>query len=636
MLNVGCNANSRTPCCCRRSSARRRRFRKSGSQPLATARSLSDRRATTGWRSSPGPHRKSSIAGCRACPEDSPARYLEITLGAITLGQPVSATATRRRSRLPGQARLDGCLVCAGGKPAVGGSGFRAGRGLQRLPPPKRDQAPGVLGASDALVRPETRKPVPAPALAGPDGTPCALCIRPGPPYTFWDYQAGCWPARSRPAHRPRSALTRPGRAPAGGPAGSGGAGCAANRPTMSPWWSRSAISDRLRCVSRRCAMIRRQSRPGRSKKSNFHPFQAVHASNRLECDMRYIAGMGPGHGPAAGCDKPCNATEPRLPHKQVGKASVYSSRFQGRHMADGERFSTRSSAAASKTLPLGTKARVTNLQTGKSARRHHQGIADRCREAVSVDLTPATAKQIGLTSEAGHRARRGGADPAAAQDRDPPATASGSTRLPIPGGAALPGSGRDRYGSPAPGRGSPRRPPFSPGHEVRVRQLPLRLLGLCQEPGVLLAQPRPLGVQIDQALQRQHQRRLLEHQLGRLRAASRLTACRPRTRGPCGRSPRSKPGPAPPSAHARRAAAPAPFARGGTFISARTVRISVMKRTTQSISRLTASSPSPASATGHADAIRLPRSPIAKFGPEGLGDERHDRVEQAQDQAST
>src|SRR4051794_3027476 len=52
----------------------------------------------------------------------------------------------------------------------------------------------------------------------------------------------------------------------------------------------------------------------------------------------------------------------------QLGKASIYSHRFAGRRMANGERMDPRSDNAASKTLPLGTRARVTNLQTGRSA----------------------------------------------------------------------------------------------------------------------------------------------------------------------------------------------------------------------------------------------------------------------------
>ncbi len=88
-------------------------------------------------------------------------------------------------------------------------------------------------------------------------------------------------------------------------------------------------------------------------------------------------------------------------PHRQIGKASIYSSRLQGRHMTDGERFSTSSNAAASKTLPIGTQARVTDLQTGRSAdvTIKDRGPVPRGRV---VDLTPHTAQQIGLTRKEG------------------------------------------------------------------------------------------------------------------------------------------------------------------------------------------------------------------------------------------
>src|SRR5688572_8976848 len=52
----------------------------------------------------------------------------------------------------------------------------------------------------------------------------------------------------------------------------------------------------------------------------------------------------------------------------QVGKASFYADKFAGRKMADGTPMDPKDDNAASKTLPLGTKARVTNLETGKSA----------------------------------------------------------------------------------------------------------------------------------------------------------------------------------------------------------------------------------------------------------------------------
>ncbi|WP_428375299.1 septal ring lytic transglycosylase RlpA family protein [Lichenicoccus sp.] len=123
--------------------------------------------------------------------------------------------------------------------------------------------------------------------------------------------------------------------------------------------------------------------------------------SNDLEHAMRYATEAGILAALMLAAASAGHAAEPRPPHKLVGKASVYSSRFQGRHMADGERFSTRSNAAASKALPLGTKARVTDLQTGKSA---VVTIKDRgpVPKGRVVDLTPATAKQIGLTPKQG------------------------------------------------------------------------------------------------------------------------------------------------------------------------------------------------------------------------------------------
>ena len=91
----------------------------------------------------------------------------------------------------------------------------------------------------------------------------------------------------------------------------------------------------------------------------------------------------------------------PPLPHKQVGKASIYSSHLQGRPMTNGEPFDVRSSSAASKTLPIGTKARVTDIQTGKSAT---VTIKDRgpVPKGRVVDLTPHTAHEIGITQKQG------------------------------------------------------------------------------------------------------------------------------------------------------------------------------------------------------------------------------------------
>lgn len=90
-----------------------------------------------------------------------------------------------------------------------------------------------------------------------------------------------------------------------------------------------------------------------------------------------------------------------RSGRKQVGKASFYARKFTGRKMADGTPMDPHDDNAASKTLPLGTKARVTNLETGRSA---HVTIQDRgpyVRGRI-IDLSPKTAQEIGLTRQQG------------------------------------------------------------------------------------------------------------------------------------------------------------------------------------------------------------------------------------------
>jgi rare lipoprotein A len=90
-----------------------------------------------------------------------------------------------------------------------------------------------------------------------------------------------------------------------------------------------------------------------------------------------------------------------RSGRKQVGKASYYARRFTGRKMADGTRMDPRSDNAAHKTLPLGTTARVTNLETGRSAVVTIQDRGPYVKGRI-VDLSPATAREIGISREDG------------------------------------------------------------------------------------------------------------------------------------------------------------------------------------------------------------------------------------------
>jgi rare lipoprotein A len=86
---------------------------------------------------------------------------------------------------------------------------------------------------------------------------------------------------------------------------------------------------------------------------------------------------------------------------KRVGVASVYAHRFVGRKMADGTRMSADNDNAASRTLPLGTQARVTNLKTGQSAKVTIQDRGPYAKGRI-VDLSPSTADQIGITRKEG------------------------------------------------------------------------------------------------------------------------------------------------------------------------------------------------------------------------------------------
>lgn len=89
------------------------------------------------------------------------------------------------------------------------------------------------------------------------------------------------------------------------------------------------------------------------------------------------------------------------LPKRQVGKASIYAHKFAGRRMANGRRMDPAAGNAASKTLPLGTTARVTNLENGKST---VVTIEDRGPHVPGrvVDLSPGSAAEIGVTRRQG------------------------------------------------------------------------------------------------------------------------------------------------------------------------------------------------------------------------------------------
>lgn len=80
------------------------------------------------------------------------------------------------------------------------------------------------------------------------------------------------------------------------------------------------------------------------------------------------------------------------------GKASYYADKFDGRKTASGATFSQRKLTAAHKTLPFGTKVKVTNLSNGKTVKVR---INDRgpFKEGRIIDLSKKAAKKIALVT---------------------------------------------------------------------------------------------------------------------------------------------------------------------------------------------------------------------------------------------
>ena len=93
----------------------------------------------------------------------------------------------------------------------------------------------------------------------------------------------------------------------------------------------------------------------------------------------------------------------PRVKH--VGKASWYGSHHQGKKTASGERFHHQELTAAHRTLPLGTRAKVTNLETGQAVQ---VTINDRGPHATGriIDLSRGAAQRIGMKKDGTTRVR--------------------------------------------------------------------------------------------------------------------------------------------------------------------------------------------------------------------------------------
>ncbi|MFM0224305.1 septal ring lytic transglycosylase RlpA family protein [Paraburkholderia dipogonis] len=112
-----------------------------------------------------------------------------------------------------------------------------------------------------------------------------------------------------------------------------------------------------------------------------------------------------PAQPPASADASPASAKTAQHGHldrsgkSRKGKASYYGREFYKKEMADGTPMNPQSNVAASKTLPLGTKARVTNLKNGNSEVVEIRDRGPYVKDRI-VDLSPKTADKLGLKKD--------------------------------------------------------------------------------------------------------------------------------------------------------------------------------------------------------------------------------------------
>jgi rare lipoprotein A len=121
----------------------------------------------------------------------------------------------------------------------------------------------------------------------------------------------------------------------------------------------------------------------------------AAPLSNAQPADAAVIAEPVQEAAPAA----PVQAKRPNAARGKAasqGRVAYYGRKFAGRKTASGERFDPGAMTMAHRTLPFGTKVRVTNVRNQKSVvvRVNDRGPSSR---ALVGDLTTAAAGKIGM-----------------------------------------------------------------------------------------------------------------------------------------------------------------------------------------------------------------------------------------------
>ncbi|MCB2083370.1 MAG: septal ring lytic transglycosylase RlpA family protein [Sphingomonadaceae bacterium] len=121
-----------------------------------------------------------------------------------------------------------------------------------------------------------------------------------------------------------------------------------------------------------------------------FAPFDTEAPAPQVEGDVVDLAEI-----------EPAVEAEPATTSLGSGVASYYGRKFHGRRTANGERFDMHAMTAAHRTLPFGSRVRVTNPSNGRAVvvRINDRGPYAHGR---TIDLSRAAATEIGLVAR-GH-----------------------------------------------------------------------------------------------------------------------------------------------------------------------------------------------------------------------------------------
>ena len=110
-----------------------------------------------------------------------------------------------------------------------------------------------------------------------------------------------------------------------------------------------------------------------------------------------FLSGCGAGSPRFTSRERPeLPSREPPSTSQLQGVASYYADDFNGRKTASGEVYDMNELTAAHRTLPFGTKVKVTNVDTGKSVvvRINDRGPF---KDDRVIDLSLGAARQLGL-----------------------------------------------------------------------------------------------------------------------------------------------------------------------------------------------------------------------------------------------